>query len=104
MAKNQANGFTTVYRYFYSLLVLGVFIQWRFSESAQLFLKQISIDFPNLPLIMGTPVYLLALVLAICGLLYKYGGALYQADIDLVYGHTIKKLEELIKEMEELRK
>lgn len=101
---NQDKDFTAVYRYFYSLLFVSFFIQWRFSETASLVLNQLTRDFPNMPIVLDTPIYLLALVITIASLLFKFGGVLYKADTDLVYGRTLKKLEELIREMEELRK
>jgi len=53
--------------------------------------------------IYGIPVYWVITMLFIVVLLAIFGGRLYKWDLNLVYGRILKKLEETITDMEELR-
>ena len=55
-------------------------------------------------LIYGIPTFMWLIALAIAVLIYVYGGRIYQWDLNLVYGRVFKKLEELIADIEELKK
>lgn len=51
----------------------------------------------------GIPIYWLLGMLAVIIILYFFGGRIYKWDLNLVYGRVLKKLDELIKDMEDLR-
>jgi hypothetical protein len=60
--------------------------------------------FPTEVIILGQPYYiLLALVLGTL-IFARYAKKLYQWDLNMVYGRQFKKLDELIADMEKLRK
>lgn len=59
--------------------------------------------YPDMVLVFGLPLYgVLGGILAIILLAY-FGGRIYQWDLNLVYGRVLKKLEEILTDMEELR-
>lgn len=60
--------------------------------------------FPDLVLVFGVPLYLWLAGFLIIALLAFFGGKIYRWDLNIVYGRVIKKLDEIIADMEELRK
>ena len=54
-------------------------------------------------MIYGMPVYWILSMLLIIILLAIFGGRIYKWDLNIVYGRIIKKLDELITDMEDLR-
>jgi hypothetical protein len=58
---------------------------------------------PNIELVFGVPLWGAAAVVVITCLLAFAAGALYRFDMNLVYGKSFQKLDEIIAEMEELR-
>lgn len=55
-------------------------------------------------ILFGVPYYFWLPIVLITLLLVKYADAIYKFDLNLVYGKQFKRLEELIADMEELRK
>jgi len=102
--KNLIAGYAKIYSIFYPALFLSIAIQFRFTEIAQVGINGFVTEFPNTILIFSTPLSLLVTVTIITILLYFFSGALYRLDFNSLYGRMIKKLEELISDMEELRK
>jgi hypothetical protein len=60
--------------------------------------------FPDLTLVLGVPLYLWLAGFFIIALLAYFGGKIYRWDLNIVYGRVLKKLDEIIADMEELRK
>lgn len=54
-------------------------------------------------LILGIPINWLALILFILGLVAYFSKHIYMFDFNIVYGRILKKIEELIADMDELR-
>jgi hypothetical protein len=55
-------------------------------------------------ILFGLPYYLIVTI-AIATLLFaRYAEAIYHWDLNIIYGRQFKKLDELIADMEELRK
>jgi hypothetical protein len=54
-------------------------------------------------MIFGMPVYWLLAILVIAVTLGVFGGRIYKWDLNLVYGRILKKLADLIADMEDLR-
>ena len=52
--------------------------------------------------VFGTPVFIIVIVIIITALLALCGGLLYKLDLNIVYGRVLKKLKEIIADMEEL--
>ena len=55
-------------------------------------------------LLFGIPIFWLLGVLLVAGILSYFGAVIYKWDVNLIYGNVFKKLDELISDMEELRK
>ena len=51
----------------------------------------------------GLPVYWIISILIITGIIAFFGGKIYNFEVNLVYGRVFTKLDELIKDIEELR-
>jgi len=60
-------------------------------------------EFPDMYLVMGVPIILIILFIIGLVLLTFFGAKIGKWDINLVYGRVLRKLEELIADMEELR-
>ncbi len=61
------------------------------------------IEFPNTYLIFGIPAIGILAVVILMGILAYFGGRLYKWDLNIVYGRLLKKLDEMLADMEELR-
>jgi len=55
-------------------------------------------------LIYGIPTFMWIIAMVIAALIYVFGGKIYAWDVNLVYGRVFQKLDELIAEIEELKK
>lgn len=92
------------YTYFYPLLFMGLAIRFRFSEDAQSIINSILAESPETIQLLGLPWYFVMIFVVISAAFYYFGSHLYKIDLDLVYGPSFRKLDELVEEMEELRK
>ncbi len=93
--------YTKIYTFFYPalFLIIVVGIWSNLKESIAIILTH----FPDADLVYGIPVWGIAGVIAITCLLAFTAGAIYCFDMNLVYGRSFKKLDEIIAEIEELR-
>jgi len=66
--------------------------------------SEVLYGFPDIYLIQGIPLIAIIVIILIVGLLAIFGGRIYQWDLNLVYGRVFKKLEELMADIEELKK
>ena len=55
-------------------------------------------------IIFGQPYYILVALALLTLIVARYAESLYRLDLNIVYGRQFKKLDELIIDMEELRK
>jgi len=98
-----------MYRYFYPLFVLSVAIGFWFQDvdGATLGSKvvaKILTEFPNIPMLFGIPVYGIIVLLLIMVTMAFLSGRLYRLDLKMSgYGGILRKLDELIEDIEELR-
>ena len=67
-------------------------------------IDQLMIAHPDLLLVFGIPFYVLVLALIVSSLLAFFGDKIYNWDVNVIYGRVFKKLDEMIADMEELRK
>jgi hypothetical protein len=67
------------------------------------FIDNLIVDFPNSYLVFGFPLVLLIAALIIIGLLALFGGQIGKYDLNLVYGRILKRLDDTLADMEELR-
>jgi hypothetical protein len=90
----------TIMRFFYPLVFLASMAPiWYTFKSGDVTGKMLA----EVATIFGIPVIGWIVVLLIMGLMVIFGGKIYRWDVNLVYGKTFRKLEELISDMDELR-
>lgn len=58
---------------------------------------------PDTYLVFGIPLFGIVVFLVISGLLVFFGKHLYRLDVNIAYGQVLRKLDELLADMEELR-
>ena len=87
-----------LYPYMFITVVLGLWYSSSFQETLDRVFGTYQPD-----MVYGIPIYWMLSGLIILILLGIFGGRIYKWDLNLVYGRIIKKLKELIKDMEELR-
>lgn len=89
-----------VMRFFYPLVFLASMVPiWHSFNSGEVTGKMVE----DMTTIFGIPVIGGSIVLLVMALMILFGGKIYRWDVNLVYGRTFKKLEELISDMDELR-
>jgi len=90
-------------RFYYPLLFLFVVLGLGFSNNFQEIFTEL-IGSPNeFYSLFGVPMFLLLPIVSATVLLALFGAKLYRLDLNMVYGGVLKKLEEIIADMEELR-
>ena len=89
-------------RYIYPYIFLAMIFGFRFSSDFQETLSRI-LGTHEIYYIYGIPVYWVLTILLIVILLAIFGGRIYKWDLNLVYGRILKKLDETLADMDELR-
>jgi len=92
------------YKVFYPMLFIGMAIQGIVSEDGSRVISQLLEAFPTDIIILGQPYYLLISLVTVTLIVARFAEALYRLELNIVYGRQFKKLEELMADMEELRK
>ncbi|MBU3004169.1 hypothetical protein [Paraglaciecola arctica] len=102
--KSSIKVYSGYYKIFYPLFFLGMATQAIVSKAGGKLIALLLEVFPTSLFILGQPYYIL--VVLVVGIVFfaRYAEAIYQWDLNMVYGRQFKKLEELIADMEELRK
>ena len=95
-------------RYMYPTVFVSMFIGFWFGSlggniPGEEFVNWLLVDYPNMIIVLGIPLWLILVSISAIILLAYFGGKIGQWDINLVYGGILKKLERLLGEMEELR-
>ncbi len=92
------------YPYAFLSFVLGFwFLKIKASTLGIIIRDQLLIEFPNMQLVFGIPLAGIVSVLLIATFLIFLGERLYKWDLSMAYGPVLKKLDELIADMETLR-
>lgn len=98
------SSYERIYRWFYPALVLifawGI---WKVEFGSFSFQETILSDVPDVQLIWGLPLYGTLIVIVFATLMGVFAGPLFRWDVRLVYGPILKKLSDLIADMEELK-
>ena len=94
--------YSKTYTYYYPILFLAFAIQGRLTEDADVIINNL-FDLSDTFLVFNTPISLVIGVMAVAGLLSYFAAAIYQKDLNIVYGQEFKKLDRLIEDMEALR-
>ncbi|OEK08940.1 hypothetical protein A8C32_13605 [Flavivirga aquatica] len=89
-------------RYIYPYVTIALSSGFWYSSSFQKALDDLFGGY-NPYIIYGIPIYWVIVTLCIVILSTIFGARIYKWDLNLVYGSTLKKLDELIKDMETLR-
>lgn len=92
-----------VMRFFYPLIFLAAMMPIVHALKANEVTKEAILN-SGLHLFYGIPTFMWIIALAIAVLIYVFGGRIYQWDLNLVYGRVFKKLDELMADLEELKK
>ena len=102
--QSSIDTYSGYYKLFYPLFFLGMAIQAVVSKAGG---KVIALLVENIPtdiMLLGLPYYLIVAIAIVTLFFARYAEAIYRWDLSIVYGRQFKKLEELIADMEELRK
>ncbi len=89
-------------RFIYPSVFLTVLVGFWFSSSFQETFHE-TLGSHQIYFLKGLPVFWILGILSITGLLAYFGGVLYKLDLKIVYGRVLKKLDEIIAEMEDLQ-
>jgi hypothetical protein len=87
-----------IYPYIFIAMVAGFWFSNDFRETLNRILGNYQPD-----MIYGLPIYWMTAMLVIITLLAIFGGRIYKLDLNIVYGGILKKLAELISDMEDLK-
>ena len=96
-------------RLYYPLFFLSIVIGFWFVDAegvplGERLVGEVLYGFPDIYLIHGIPLVVIIVILLIAGLLAFFGGRIYLWDLNLIYGRVFKKLEELMADIDELKK
>ena len=99
---------TKMSRYLYPFVFLSVVMGFWFGSfggdiPGEIFVNSLLEDYPNMYLVFGIPLLMLAAAIFMISILAFFGGRIGNWDINLVYGGIIKKLDRMMSEMEELK-
>lgn len=102
--KDVIKGYTKMYRFLYpAVFLIFTFGLWMSEYGKEMFDNIISNSSGQF-FIFGVPgIWVIGILLFAC-LLSLFAGPIYKFDLNLVYGRVFKKLDELLADMEELRK
>lgn len=89
--------------FFVSIIVGFWFLDMGDQTLGEAIVVGVAQNFPETYFIFGAPIFILIGVFIIGAILARFGGKIYQFDVNLMYGRTFKKLDELINDIEELR-
>lgn len=95
-------------RFLYPVIFLSVLAGFWFGGfggdvPGQIMVDELSAHYPDMVLVLGLPLYGLLGGILVVVLLAYFGGRIYKWDLNIVYGRVLKKLNEIITDMEELR-
>ena len=95
--------------FLYPIIFLSMVIGFWFKDAegvplGERLVGEILYGFPDIYMIQGIPLIAIIVILFIVALLAFFGGRIYKWDLKLVYGRVFKKLEELMADIEELKR
>jgi hypothetical protein len=92
-----------VQRHLYAVTFLALAIGIGASTAGQLVIRLIVESYPDVRLINGVPLVLIAGVVAAAIVVDLLGGVIFDFDVNSVYRSVFRKLDQMVAEMEELR-
>ena len=96
--------FTNLYRVVYPAIVLVFAGGIWFSAHGDRIRTALLGEVPDVTLLGGVPLPLLVPILSVALLMALFAGPIYRFDVNLVYGRQFAQLEEIVADMEELRR
>ena len=106
--QESISAISKVYRFFYPLYFLGLILGVLYTSFFKLFFEDNLINTilkdPDIGLSTAWPIFWVTPLVILLILVAVYSKKIYQKDLEAVYGGMIRRLEELIHDMEELRK
>lgn len=101
--KQMISTFSSVYQIFYPTLVLAILVEIRLSPIGDKAINAYLNSYPDSSLLFATPwIFYLAAALIIAVVGY-FSVAFFLFDLKLVFGRVMKKLDDILSDMEELR-
>jgi hypothetical protein len=106
--KSQISSNKKFARFFYPFIFLSMILGFWMKKSGDLtigehLLNKLGQNYPDLLLLNGIPVVGITGVILITAFLVLVGGRIYEWDLNLVYGRVLKKLDEIIADIKELK-
>lgn len=101
--KTSISTYSSYYKFFYPLFFIGMATQAVVSNAGGKIISLMLEKFPTELIIFELPYYLLIVLAIITLIIIRFSEALYQLDLNIVYGRQFKKLDELICDMKTLR-
>lgn len=93
-----------LYPFIFLVMALGFwFGPFGADDPGQALVNEMLASSPDLTLIFGVPLFFWGIGIGIFTLLGFLGGKIYKKDLGIVYGRVLKKLDEILADMEELR-
>ncbi len=95
---NAITQYTKIYRVFYPTLFALCSVRFMYSETGSGALAEFNlINDGQISLLVYVAICVIAIIISMLA------GVIYRADVNLVYGHEIKKLKQLIADMREIQ-
>jgi hypothetical protein len=105
--KASISEYGRIYRFVYPMLflafILGVFYSNLYENSAGESPITIIMNDPDTLIFYGIPVFWALGIVIFLGIVSYFSGLIYKFDLSTVYGRVFKKVDEILKDMEELR-
>ena len=92
-----------VQRHLYAVTFLAIAIGLGASAGGQLVIRSIVESNPDVRLVNGVPLILIAGVVATAIVVDLLGGVIFDFDVNTVYRNVFRKLDQMVADMEELR-
>jgi hypothetical protein len=94
---------------YYPLFFISIVVGFWFVDAegiplGQRLVGEVLYGFPDIYMINGVPLFAIVFMAVVVGILALFGGRIYMWDVNLIYGRVFKKLEELMADIEELKK
>lgn len=106
--KEQVSVNRKMARFYYPLFFLSIVLGfWYYSfdgkQLGEVLTDKLILEYTNIDLLLGVPIFVILGVILMIALLANLGGRIYNWDLKIVYGGVLRKLKEIIADMEELR-
>lgn len=94
--------------FLYPIIFLSIVLGFWFKEVDGIFMGEKLVakflaHFPDAYLVFGIPLVGIIVIISIMGLFAFFGGRIFLWDMNVIYGRVIKKLNELLNDLESLR-